>query len=92
VDIVARDIGVIAMKTSADGRLLREGICTIEETLGYVWSLPVNVAVVGMERPELVRQNAAIARSFEPMRPDALAALRDRIEPLADLSLEWYKT
>jgi hypothetical protein len=52
----------------------------------------VNVAVVGMERPELVRQNAAIARSFEPMRPDALAALRDRIEPLADLSLEWYKT
>jgi aryl-alcohol dehydrogenase-like predicted oxidoreductase len=92
VDIVARDIGVIAMKTSADGRLLREGICTIEETLRYAWSLPVNVAVVGMERSDLVVENARIAREFEPMSPAELQALRDRIEPEADLSLEWYKT
>jgi predicted aldo/keto reductase-like oxidoreductase len=92
VDIVARDIGVIAMKTSADGRLLRERICSIDETLRYVWSLPVNVAVVGMERPELVRENARIARNFDPMSPEDLGALRDRIEPRADLSLEWYKT
>ncbi len=91
VDIVARDIGMIAMKTSADGRLLREGICTIEETLRYVWSLPVNVAVVGMERPDLVRHNARLAREFKPMSPDELQSLRDRIEPRADLSLEWYK-
>ena len=92
VDIVARDIGLIAMKTSADGRLLREGICTIEETLSYVWSLPVNVAVVGMETPALVRHNARLARDFEPMSPSDLQALRDRIEPDADLALEWYKT
>jgi predicted aldo/keto reductase-like oxidoreductase len=92
VDIVARDIGMIAMKTSADGRLLREGICTIEETLRYVWSLPVNVAVVGMETPALVRHNARLARDFEPMSPADLQALRDRIEPDADLALEWYKT
>lgn len=92
VDIVARDIGVIAMKTSADGRLLREGICTIEETLRYAWSLPVDVAVVGMERPELVRHNAGLARAFAPMSPTELTTLRDRIEPRADLSLEWYKT
>ena len=92
VDIVARDIGMIAMKTSADGRLLREGICTIEETLRYVWSLPVNIAVVGMERPDLVQHNAGLAREFEPMSPADLQALRDRIEPAADLALEWYKT
>ena len=77
-DILERDIGVIAMKTSADGRLLREGICTIEEALRYVWSLPVSIAVVGMERPAIVRGE--------------LVALRRRIEPRADLSLEWYKT
>ena len=68
------------------------GICTIEETLGYVWSLPVNVAVVGMETPALVRHNARLARDFEPMSPADLQALRDRIEPAADLALEWYKT
>lgn len=91
-DIVERDIGVIAMKTSADGRLLREGICTIEEALRYVWSLPVSIAVVGMERPALVRENARLARDFRPMSPGELVALRRRIEPRADLSLEWYKT
>jgi aryl-alcohol dehydrogenase-like predicted oxidoreductase len=91
-DMVERDIGVIAMKTSADGRLLREGICTIEEALRYVWSLPVSIAVVGMESPALVRENARLARDFRPMSPGDLVALRLRIEPRADLSLEWYKT
>ncbi len=91
VDMVARDIGVIAMKTSADGRLLREQICTIAECLRYVWSLPVSIAVVGMERPELVRHNARLARSFEQMSPDELRTLRERIAPRADMSLEWYK-
>jgi len=91
VDIVARDIGVIAMKTSADGRLPRGGICTIDECLRYVWSLPVDVAVVGMERPELVRHNAAVARGFARMTPNELQALRERIAPRADLGLEWYK-
>lgn len=92
VDVVSRDIGLIVMKTSADGRLLREGVCTIDECLRYVWSLPVNVAVVGMETPAIVRHNARLAREFEQMSPDELAALRDRIASRADLSLEWYKS
>ena len=44
-----------------------------------------------MERPDLVRHNARLAREFKPMSPDELQSLRDRIEPRADLSLEWYK-
>lgn len=91
VDIVGRDIGVIAMKTSADGGLLREGICSIEECLRYVWSLPVSVAVVGMETPELVRHNTRLAREFSQMSANELAALRSRIASRADLGLEWYK-
>ena len=90
-ELVRRGIGVIAMKTSADGRLLRQRICTIAECLRYVWSLPVAVAVVGMERPELVRENAAHARQFRPMSAAELSALRDRIRPRARLDLEWYK-
>ncbi|MFQ6045115.1 MAG: aldo/keto reductase [Gemmatimonadales bacterium] len=90
-ELVDRGIGVIAMKTSADGRLLREGICSIQECLRYVWSLPVDVAVVGMERAELVRRNAALARRFRSMSAEELAALRSRIAPRASLELEWYK-
>jgi uncharacterized protein len=89
--LVERGIGVIAMKTSADGALLRRKICSIEECVRYVWSLPVSVAVVGMERPELVRRNAQLAREFGPMGETELSALRARIGPKARLDLEWYK-
>ena len=86
-----RDIAVIAMKTSADGALVRAGVCRHEECLRYVWSLPVSVAVVGMEQPELVRRNAAVARSGEFMSEEERAALLERILPRADPGLEWYK-
>ncbi|MEJ2482720.1 MAG: aldo/keto reductase [Gemmatimonadota bacterium] len=86
-----RDIGVIAMKTSADGALVREGVCSHEECLRYVWSLPVSIAVVGMERPELVRRNAAVARAGAFMESPEREALRERILPRVDPRLEWYK-
>jgi aryl-alcohol dehydrogenase-like predicted oxidoreductase len=86
-----REIAVIAMKTSADGALVREGVCTHEECLRYVWSLPVSMAVVGMERPELVRRNAAVARARTFMDPAEREELRERILPRADPRLEWYK-
>ena len=86
-----REIAVIAMKTSADGALVRENVCTHEECLRYVWSLPVSMAVVGMERPELVRRNAAVARTGNFMDPAEREALRERILPRADPRLEWYK-
>ena len=89
--VVERGIGVIAMKTSADGALLREGLATIDECQRYVWSLPVSLAVVGMERPELVRENARRARTFQAMPKTDIAALRARLEPRARLTLEWYK-
>jgi len=90
-ELVKRDIGVIAMKTSADGRLLREGLCSERECLHYVWSQPVSLAVVGMERPGLVRENARLAREFRPLSDRQLAALRARLAPHARLELEWYK-
>jgi len=89
--LVERGIGVIAMKTSADGALPREGLATIDECQRYVWSLPVSVAVVGMERPELVRENARRARTFTAMSEGEIAALRSRLKASARLSLEWYK-
>jgi len=89
--VVERGIGLIAMKTSADGALPREGLATIDECQRYVWSLPISLAVVGMERPELVRENARRAREFRAMPETDITALRSRLEPRARLDLEWYK-
>jgi hypothetical protein len=43
-----------------------------------------------MERPELVRRNAQLAREL-PMKDEERDALRARLEPQARLELEWYK-
>jgi aryl-alcohol dehydrogenase-like predicted oxidoreductase len=89
--LLERGIGIIAMKTSADGALVREALATIDECQRYVWSLPVSVAVVGMERPDLVHENARRARAFQPMSEADIASLRARIGRRARLTLEWYK-
>jgi aryl-alcohol dehydrogenase-like predicted oxidoreductase len=89
--LVERDIGVLAMKTAADGRLLRTRICTPAECRAFAWSLPVAVAVVGMERPALVRENARFARDFRPMTDAERQALLARVAPRVSMSLEPYK-
>jgi len=90
-ELVKRDIGVIAMKTSGDGRLLRNRVCTASECHRYAWSLPVAVAVVGMERPALVRENARYAREFSAPTDAEQRALLARVAPRASLRLEPYK-
>ena len=90
-ELVKRDIAVIAMKTTADGRLLRSGVCTATECLRFAWSLPISLAVVGMERPALVRENARLARELRPMSDAERRALIDRVAPRTSLSLEPYK-
>ena len=90
-ELVKRDIGVIAMKTSADGRLVRSRVCSPAECHRYAWSLPVSIAVVGMERPALVRENARRAREFSQLSDAERRALLDRVAPRADLRLEPYK-
>jgi aryl-alcohol dehydrogenase-like predicted oxidoreductase len=90
-ELVKRGIGVLAMKTSADGRLLRSGVCSAAECHAYAWSLPITLAVVGMERPTLVRENARRAREFRPMSETARRSLLEKVAPKARLRLEPYK-
>ena len=91
-ELVKRDIGVLAMKTTADGRLLRSGVCSAAECHAYAWSLPITLAIVGMERPSLVRENARRAREFRPLSGTARRSLLEKVSPKAHLRLEPYKT
>ena len=66
---VQRGMGVIAMKTLAWGWLMRTGTVTAEQGLAYAWSLPISLAVVGMDSMRFLEANIATARTFRPMSP-----------------------
>ena len=90
-EVVKRKIAVLAMKTAAGGSLVKEKICTMDECLRYVLTLPTSVVISGMDSVARVRGNAARVRGFRPYSAAETDALLTRIERRAQLGLEWYK-
>ena len=79
-----RGMGVIAMKTCAQGALLEPGRFTMAECLAYVLSLPgVCLALVGCRTPAEVDENAGIARAFRELREEQRRALEARAHAFA---------
>ena len=64
-----KNLGILAMKIMGQEALIGSGSdkSGVAKLLQYSWSLPVAAAVVGMPTHEMIRQNALLARSFEPM-------------------------
>jgi len=56
------------------------GIVPADQMLTYVLSLPVSLASVGMPRLDLIEQNAALARSFQPMSESQRRQLTESID------------
>ncbi len=89
-----RGIAPIGMKSlGGTAESVKKGVLTAKEALTYVMSLPVATLVSGMDSVEVLRKNLEIARSFTPMAPDAMQALRDRCAAqAADGRFELYKS
>ncbi|MFP4102025.1 aldo/keto reductase [Coleofasciculus sp.] len=89
-----RGIAPIGMKSlSGNGQAIKNGILTVEEALGYAMSLPVATTVSGIPSLDVLRQNLAIARDFQPMNPEQMQALRDKCAVYAaDGRFELFKT
>ncbi|MCI0682030.1 MAG: hypothetical protein L0Y71_08000 [Gemmataceae bacterium] len=84
-----RNLGVIAMKTLAGGRM--PGTLSVGDALGYVWSLPgVSLAIVGCSSPEEVDENARAAREFATLTDVPMRDLEDRTRGQAS-SLGYFK-
>ncbi len=64
-----KNLGILAMKIMGQEELLGSAPHKSDPArlLQYTLSLPVAAAVVGMPKPEHIRQNAAWARAFQPM-------------------------
>jgi predicted aldo/keto reductase-like oxidoreductase len=91
--LLEKDIGVIGMKPMADARIVKEGIASAEECLGYAMSLPVSVVVTGCDSVERVEQALRVARGFHPLTEESVDALLARTAPAAQGGAnELYKT
>lgn len=74
-----RQVGVIAMKVPAYGRILRPGRLTINEAISYVLSLPgVTACVIAAENPRQLAENIQAVRAARTLRDEELAQLERR--------------
>lgn len=78
-----KNLGVILMKVTAQEKLLGGGIgkAAVPALIRYALSLPISVAVMGMPKPEFIRQNVAAAQAFKPMSAEEMNQLCVQVAP-----------
>ena len=80
-----RNMGIIGMKSTAQGRLLANGTLTMGEAMGYVLSLPaVSTLIIGCKTPAEVDENAQIARQFAALSAEKMQELENRTRRRAE--------
>ncbi|MEB3882208.1 aldo/keto reductase [Lyngbya sp. CCY1209] len=75
-----KNVGVIAMKIPAYGRLFRNGVLDgMEQAMGYVLSLEgVHCCIIAAESVEQLESNFRVAQAFKPLSPEEMAAIENR--------------
>jgi len=92
-EVNRRGIAALGMKSlGGEGVPVRKRTVTAEEARRYAMSLPVAVMIAGIDSLHVLRQDLRIARSFVPMTPAEMDALRKRCAEMAgDGRFEAYK-
>ena len=102
---VERNMGVIAMKTLANGGFFggsshgqhgnRPKVVpnrlSIQEALHFVWSLPVSVLVTGTDNMEQLTEKISLAQSFTALSEEERVELIARVADMAGRGVEFYK-
>lgn len=94
-ELTRRGIAVLGMKSlGGSGEIVKNGVITAAEGLRYAMSVPgVAVTISGMESPEVLQQNLAVARGFRPLSAKESAGLREHAQPWAgDGRYELFKS
>ena len=76
--LVKNNTGVLAMKTMANGAILRSKTVNAIECLQYAMNLPVSVVITGCESMENLEQALTAARTFKPMLEEQVSNILNR--------------
>ncbi len=73
----AKNVGVIAMKVPAYGRLFKSGILeNMRQAMGYTLSLSgVHCCIIAAENPEQLESNVQVAQAFQPLKETEMKAI-----------------
>jgi len=87
-----KNMGIIAMKVLAYGHLLGKTAdkADAQTLMRYTWSLPVASSMVGITSLEQVEQNAAWASAFQPMLPNEMRELSNRLSSANKVAVDDY--
>ena len=102
---VERGLGLLAMKTLADGRFFAEkervgwtsedpvvpDYIRIKDSLYFAWSLPVSVLITGPDNAEMLWEKIHMARDFVELTPQQREEIVSRVEHFTDGTVEYYK-
>ena len=92
-ELVKLNIGVLGMKSMANGILLKSKTVTPVECLHYALSLPTSVVITGMDKMEILDQAIAAVESFHPLSDDEREALLSKTRAAAAKGeIEPFKT
>jgi aryl-alcohol dehydrogenase-like predicted oxidoreductase len=91
--LVNESIGVLGMKSLANGILLKSKAVTAVECLHYALNLPTSVVITGIDSLKVLEQNLAAVRTFRPLAHQQVAALLAKTaEAAARGQFEPFKT
>jgi predicted aldo/keto reductase-like oxidoreductase len=74
-ELVRQKIGVLGMKSMANGIILKSNCVTAIECLHYALNLPTSVVITGIDSMEILDQAFEAARTFRPMSEGQVKAL-----------------
>jgi aryl-alcohol dehydrogenase-like predicted oxidoreductase len=74
-ELIRQGIGVLGMKSMANGILLRSKTATPIECLHYALNLPTSVVVTGIDSMEILEQAFEAVRTFHPMSREQVETL-----------------
>lgn len=92
-ELTRLNIGVLAMKTMANGHILKSDTVTPIECLHYALHLPTSTVITGIDSMAILDQAFLAAQTFQPFTPQQLANLLARTATLGKTgSFELFKT
>jgi aryl-alcohol dehydrogenase-like predicted oxidoreductase len=91
--LLEEGIGVLAMKTMANGSIVHSKTVSPIEALHYALNLPVSVAIAGMDSMEILDQAFEAVHTFKPFTEEELESLLDKTREAASKGeFEPFKT